>query len=220
MGGSTSKEKDPIETAIEKDDIDTVSDLIENGFDVNTIITEGKTPLILAAAQGRIKIAELLIEKNANVHVTFDNNQSALSEALYKLTSSAALYNLTSSDHEDLEMVRLLIDKGVKANNVFVKKFCAGEVVPCEIFSIYIRSPGLLELLIKGDADVNAKDNSGNTALSLAKGSCYATKITKLLEEAAEAQLAHSAPVGADGGTSESEGYVEIRGEVMKDGDA
>jgi len=165
--------------AIENDKIKTIELLIENGFDVNTIITEGKTPLILAAAHSRIEIAELLIDQGANV-------------------------------------------------NVNVWKYGYGEL-PALRYSIVIGSPDLLELLIKGGANVNAQDSQGKTALYYAKDIGF-DEITELLEdavktqaeneEAVKAQLAHSAPVGAEGGTSESEGDVEIEGEVTKEGDA
>ena len=256
MGTTASK----VKTAIENGDFETVSYRIENGFDVNTIITEGKTSLILAAAYNRIKIAELLIEKDANVHVTFaEGKKSALSEALdYYL---AYLGYEASSGYADLEMVRILINKGAKVNVVD-----DGGRIPYLIHSILIGSQDLLELLIKEGAnvdikwlnkpaliyaidhltkrsrnveivellikegaDVNAEDDKGKTALYYAKNRGY-TKITELLEkaekaqaekeEAAKAQLAHSAPVGADGGTSESEGDVKIGGEVTKEEDA
>jgi ankyrin repeat protein len=209
-----------IENAIEYDDIDTFKDLTKGDFTVNTIITEGKTPLILAAHYGSIKIATFLIDEGAaNVNAKFDNNKSVLFAAIHGFVFSC--------NKKNFDMVELLIKKSadVHARDNEGKTVLIYAVDT--IISYFEESKGLLELLIKEGADVNARDSQGRTALYYAKKKNY-PEITKLLEEAqaekeeaAKAQLAHSAPVGADGGTSESEGDVKIEGEEgMKDGDA
>ena len=77
--------------------------LIKNGAVINEhyIDAGGWTPLIAASAQGHIKIVELLIENNADINATDNNEYNALWYAL-------------KNNH--LEVAKLLIKKGILIN--------------------------------------------------------------------------------------------------------
>ena len=206
MGTTASKLETEIEieTEIADDNIDTFKALIKGDFTFNTTNTEGKTPLILAAYYGSIDIATFLIDEGAaNVNAKFDNNKSVL---------FAAIHGFVVSSYKNFDMVELLIKEGADVNardneGKTVLIYAVDTIISYPRFYSE-ESKGLLDLLIKRGADVNIKDNDGRTALSLAKDS-DCDEITKLLEKAAEAQaenedaakaqLAHSAPVGAEG---------------------
>ncbi|OGP52762.1 MAG: hypothetical protein A2Y65_03625 [Deltaproteobacteria bacterium RBG_13_52_11] len=59
---------DELFSAVEKNDIQKVKELIAKGADVNVKEEHGNTPLIKAASRGYTEIAELLIAKGADVN--------------------------------------------------------------------------------------------------------------------------------------------------------
>ncbi len=64
--------------AIEDQNIEKISKLIDKGENVNQQIENGLTPLFSAAATGNIKIVELLLSKGANVNTQLESKATAL----------------------------------------------------------------------------------------------------------------------------------------------
>lgn len=77
--------------------------LIENGANVNVRSFEGWTPLMIACQLGNVKMVKLFLEKGANVHLRAHNKKTAL-------------FYACMSESKDLEIIRLLIEHGAKAN--------------------------------------------------------------------------------------------------------
>lgn len=86
-------------------DVQGIGKYIAEGFDVNEKTKQGKTPLILAAAEGHTKAIEALLDAGANIHVQDNNGASALmvaataghAEAVRVLLARGA--NITAKDH-------------------------------------------------------------------------------------------------------------------------
>lgn len=159
---------------------DVIKVLTENGADAN-IRGEGKfnkvPPLFWAVRRGNINSAKLLIENGADVKIKMENGSSLL-----------------HSPPATLEVAQLLIDRGADVNAE-----ADGGTTPLHCITdpdtahwLLFRKDGgtiktlkadfekyrgaaekitaeIAELLIAKGADVNAKDEKGNTPLSLAK---------------------------------------------------
>lgn len=82
---SSGQSDDPrIFAAIDRDQIDEVKRLLEDGADVNARTKEdGDTPLHLAAEGGHLEIVRLLLDHGADVNArTRDDNETPLGEAI------------------------------------------------------------------------------------------------------------------------------------------
>ncbi len=83
--------------------IDVVNSSIRLGVELETKSKDGYTALSLAIVNNRLPIVSLLVEKKANVNTVDCQRNSALHLAV-------------SSDHENLEIVQILLKAGVVTN--------------------------------------------------------------------------------------------------------
>jgi ankyrin repeat protein len=160
--------------------LDVIKLLIENGVDVNIRDRiNDVTPLYWAVHKGHLDAAKLLIAKGADVKIKFKNGGTILHgpgtlETAKLLIDNRADVNAKDdhgttplhsiADKGGLNAVqRVLFDKNGGTVDTYKTDFekyrDAAEKVTAEI----------AELLIKNGADINAKDEKGNTPLSLAK---------------------------------------------------
>ncbi len=139
--------------AAEKGQTKKVKNLLKNGADVNAKDADTEwTALEYAAAYGRTKTVELLLNKGA------DNRDNAL--------RLAASWGHTKT-------VKLLIEKEADVN-------AKGDLGVTALMSAYSHTEVVKLLLDKG-ADVNVKDENGSTALILASFGGSPTEVVKLL---------------------------------------
>ncbi len=170
--------------------------LISKGADINARGTYGDTALIAAAWTCQLEVAQYLIEKGAEVNAKND------------VYGSTAL-NIAAGKCHDIRLVRLLLDNGADLHirnkggdspffsaakdgdpsivNMLLK---AGANIneinrgyTALMFAVMRGNEDVVSLLIDKKIDINARNNSGKTALDIAKDN-RKSGIVELLKKA------------------------------------
>jgi ankyrin repeat protein len=146
------------------DEYDAVLKRLNEGFDINTFDSGGRTLLMEAVIRKNQKLAELLIERGADVNRRDERNWTAL--------------HFAAQEYDPIS-TRLLLqsEADVNAQNDFGNSVISTAVFNCDGTDVVIR------LLINYGADINIKNNSGISALDLAK-SITNYNITPFLSDA------------------------------------
>ena len=129
-----------IHKSVEEGNIEAVKQHLAAETDVNAKAEDGHTPLHIAAVNGKKEIAELLIDKGADVNAKYDG--------------WTPLHDAASYGHK--EIAELLITNGADVNAKDIIGF-----TPLQ----FAQTKEIAELLITNGADVNAKDKYGRTPL-------------------------------------------------------
>ena len=144
-------DKGLLHDAIKSRDIPSVKFFLEFGANVNARDQNGDSPIYHAVCLGYNKIAELLIQKGANVNEGhhYHMNQSLLLSATVK---------------SDLKMAEILLQNGADPNAADV----LGQT-PLLVGAQHAgTSPKVVELLLQHGANVDARNKYGNTPLHYA----------------------------------------------------
>ncbi|KAF5638089.1 ankyrin 3 [Fusarium sp. NRRL 52700] len=133
--------------------------LLDNGVNIQALDRYGRTPLALAAANGKTAAVALLLEKRANVEHASINGRTPL---------------MSAAEGGSEECMRLLISRGAsvtatddKGQTALFRAVCTG-----------IESEAKVHLLVHKGVDVTAIDNQGFTALTWSLKLRTATKTT------------------------------------------
>jgi ankyrin repeat protein len=154
----------PLMKATDSYNIPMMRVLLEHGADVNRATSWGKTALMVAAEHSFTEGARLLIEAGANLELRDEDGRTALFYAAapegftaYKLMME--MQNRSWLDYVP-EAARELLEQMEQAGTITQPRTTYG----------YVESDSVeaLELLAQKGADINARDNSGMTALMLA----------------------------------------------------
>lgn len=130
------------------ENIQQITELIEAGADVTAVTSsEEETPLHVAVRYGHKEVAELLLNKGANINAVERRRRTPL--------HAAVRYN----SHK--ELVELLLEKGANVNAVDNL-----DMTPLH-FALKYDQEELVGLLLKKGANVNAVDKKGRTPLSM-----------------------------------------------------
>ncbi|MBE9118971.1 ankyrin repeat domain-containing protein [Lusitaniella coriacea LEGE 07157] len=157
----------PFYTAIRDNDLETARTYLDKGIRINTRDARNSSPLHWSVSNNSVDVAQLLIERGANIHDTYDAYQKDAHTVLH-----------TAVHHDTKEMAKLLLDFGAKVNarNAFGQTPLHSAIIKKGRYEYYGMdstqpAPALevLELLVARGADVDAKDNSGQTPLDYAK---------------------------------------------------
>ncbi|MEI0612043.1 ankyrin repeat domain-containing protein [Brachyspira pilosicoli] len=119
--------------------------LINNGADINVKNNHGETPLMYASKLHNIKVVELLIQKGADINA-FNN-----------YGNTALIYGVNN-----LETVKLLVENGADVN--FYKGGSTALISACDYNPE--RNIDVIKYLVSKNANINAQDNKGYTALN------------------------------------------------------
>ncbi len=158
--------------------------LIEQGADVNAVDNYGTTALIVAATAGHHEVVKLLLDSGANAQLRDDSGGAPLVNAVYfghLETVQLLLDNLQQDktpmldkrDGEELlmlgaglghaDIVSLMVKAGIDVNGRGLK-----QRTPLMAAAAFDR-PEVAKVLLAQGADPAARDEDGQTALSVAK---------------------------------------------------
>jgi|GEM_PF-5844634 len=183
--GSAFGEFPPIHGAIIAGNIARVGKLISEGANINEKINNiGDTPLCLAVREGKVEIAQLLIEKGASLevrnldgktplHLAVEKSRKTMVELLLKNRASVDAKVDPKSYSEQTgytslhfavqernkEIIQMLIDKGAYVNVADPNKF-----TPLAL-AVFEQDLDMVKFLIDKGADPNAYAGSGRSAL-------------------------------------------------------
>lgn len=139
----------PLHLAAEKGDTRLIHQLLSACADPNAQDREMRTPLHLAAAAGRIDAIKLLLKGGAKLTVY---------DQLFMFPLTWAVFN------GQVEAVSVLLKAGADPDPKFGKDYIRR---PLKI-AVEKGHIEILKLLVEAGADINARDQTGETALSLA----------------------------------------------------
>jgi len=143
----------------EKEDIQVIQKLIQEGANVNIRDGWNDTPLILACQENNKALAQLLIEKGANLNAKGHDGNTPL---------------IIACKEKYKELVQLLIEKGVNLN-AHNENGETALTIACQQ-----NDEPIATLLIEKGANLNAHNSNGNTPLIIACQGGY-TKLAQLL---------------------------------------
>jgi len=172
----------PLHNAVWNDSTEVVHILIGSGADLNIQGNNGRTPLYIAAFNNNIKISRMLIDAKAKLDIQNNNGETALYAAVFGnyieiaqlLIDAKANLNIENKEGETplylaagynyIEITQLLIKEGVNLNHQNKED---GNTALHMVAKKNNRKIALI--LINAGADVNIKNNKGETAVALAK---------------------------------------------------
>ena len=173
--------------AAEDGNIDRVRALLKNGANVNEAKGTGHTALMLAAGRDHLEIVQILLQAGAN--------PNAMISGRYGIPAWAWMFAMNRCNKHWREMTDAMLAAGVehnpKANNLpplahaiheddvvivetLLKKGADPNLRDSETGETLLMTaakystPEVVQALIEGGADVNARNKSGQTALTLA----------------------------------------------------
>jgi len=168
--------------AINREDIEYVHELIEKGFDVNTIDSAGWTAAHWASAKGNTTLLKYLFDHGANIKQESNYKETPLSTANYTAVAQFLISNgadIHSRNEYDITPLGAAAIRGHKA--VVDLLLRAGSDIEsrdkdnCTPLhdAAQFGHKAVVELLLSYGADIESKSKTGNTPLHLAswKGS-------------------------------------------------
>ncbi|TVL54277.1 ankyrin repeat domain-containing protein [Brachyspira hyodysenteriae] len=154
-------------------DEELVRKLIDLGADVNLPAQSGFTPLM--ASHNNIAIAELLIEKGADIEAKDDYGINAL---------------VYASSDENEEMVKFLLEKGADANTVCEIENEDMVISPTPLMNAaYNGNINIINMLLENGADINYTTDFGTTPLMMAASFNHFEAVKVLLENNADTSI-------------------------------
>lgn len=166
-------------TAIKRDDSSAVRELLQRGFDANTIDSTGQNGLYLALREPSPKVAQVLIDwPQTNVNALNPKGESPLMLAALKdqrdlaekLIKKGADVNKTgwaplhyAATHGHLAMISLLLE-----NSAYIDAESPNGTTPLMMAAMY-GTPAAVKLLLEEGADPQLKNQQGLTALQFAQ---------------------------------------------------
>ena len=165
--------------AIKQDNAPVIQNLLQRGFDPNTVDPNGQTGLFIALREPSLKSAEVLIDwPKTNVNALNSKGESALMLAVLKdhqalaekLIKKGADVNKTgwtplhyAATHGHLALISLLLE-----NNAYIDAESPNGTTPLMMAAMY-GTPEAVKLLLQEGADPQLKNQQGLTAVQFAQ---------------------------------------------------
>ncbi|XP_068458315.1 ankyrin repeat, SAM and basic leucine zipper domain-containing protein 1 isoform X2 [Clinocottus analis] len=161
-----------LKRAINKGDVGTVEQLLDNGMDVETRLAFGWTPLMCAVSVANYDLVKLLLDRGAGANFSKDH-------------WTVLMASCTASDTEDkiARCVEILLSRNADPNMEDRSQ------MTCLMLAARDGYSKIINLLVSHGAEVNAQDGSGFTALSIAVQYGREEAVLKLLQLGADKTL-------------------------------
>ena len=117
--------------------------LVKFGCDVNEVDIYGRTPAYWAIQENNLECLKILYENGANFEIRSYKNSTLLSYAV---------------GEGNIEIVKYLLEVGLK-------KYINDNIQPPLLLAVHWLHMDVIKLLIENGADLNIKDELGNTPL-------------------------------------------------------
>jgi len=160
---------DDLLKAIDMNDTNTVTSILDRGMDVNTVDRSGNSLLILAATNGNKTLVEFLLAHRAKLGVRNQVGDTALMVASLK---------------GHLEIVQLLVNAQAEINQTGWTALH---------YAVFEGQDEIVKFLLQKGADINAKAPNHMTALMLAAKNGNEKVVKTLLSAQADPNLATEA---------------------------
>jgi len=131
--------------ASRKNDKESIKVLLDAGAKIDMPDYEGITPMMHASQHSYLDIVKFLVEKGANVNKKSTYGYTALS------------LNMGFLDRDE-KIVKILLDAGADPNIIYTNS-----MTPL-LYAAYYKENEIVELLVDAGADVNAKNRDGTNA--------------------------------------------------------
>ncbi len=165
--GASTNLKRALWMAVRSGRINTTKVLIAAGAGVNA----PDFPLIDAVENGRVAMAELLLDAGANIEVKYGED---------KLTVL-----MLAEQKKDIDMIKLLLEKGADINAK--NKYCETVLVNAiKRDDIFFKTEDIIKLLLDNGADVNAKCEEGTPISIIAARKLELEILWQLLDKGAD----------------------------------
>ena len=155
--------------------LEKVQECVENGADITAINDLGFTVLMTASMTGNLEIVKYLIENGADINATDQKGKTAFSYVFTNLVLTVedeGLEGLEGLEYQ--EIIKYLIEKGSNIDITIYNK-------PILIYASRYGHLEIVKLLVANGADINATDQEGKTALTMAKEAGH-TEVVAYLE--------------------------------------
>ena len=152
--------------------------IIEQGANLFTRDSEGKTPLHLACLSGHIQTINILLERGANINDVDFQNETPL---------FLACNTFTDADAETYNLIKQLLDQNANPNINPTDK--SGITQSLMHVATVIESEPLINLLYKYGADLNTSDFEGKMPFHVAVAQCHINIIELLAKLGAKHKL-------------------------------
>jgi ankyrin repeat protein len=141
-----------------------------------TLVSRGTTPLIRAAANGDVKVVEMLLAHGADVHLYQADHETPMIAAV----NGGGLFGGGSTESQAIAVLKVLHAAGADVNVLAIphplKRTRGGTALH---YATRLRWKRAMALLVSYGAIVNAKDADGLTALDYAMGRGYVPFLRK-----------------------------------------
>lgn len=143
--------------------LETVKEALNNGFNVNTVDANKRTPLMLAAYNGHYELVKLLIENEADVNLTDAVNRTAL---------------MFASTGSFVPTVSILLQSGAKPNMIDSEEKWTAAMMAASEGQLEV-----LKVLVSNGADLKMVDVDGESSLDFAKSKGHKAVADYILKE-------------------------------------
>ena len=156
-----------MESAMITRDTGAIVKLLDRGMDINTVSRDGDTLLIQAVRKDMPELVDTLLQRRARLNFRNRSGETALSIAAFI---------------GNMAYVKRIVESGAEVN------FYGW---PPITYAAFNNHPDIIEYLIKKGAEVNAKTESGATALYLAARNGHLEVVKLLLRYEADPTIAN-----------------------------